>query len=131
MYIYLFILNQMSGLDDEDDQIVVEKQIPKYRIEYHDMKSDELMLKIIKYAAEAVDNSKQDKDTAQKLKRLLDKDPALNVPSNPQGKPDTEELGVWQVIVGRQFTGSVTFDAENLIYFQFQEIEKYFMVFRS
>lgn len=121
----------MSGLDDEDDQIVVEKQLPKYRIEYHDMKSDELMLKIIKYAAEAVENSKQDKDTAQKLKRLLDKDPTLNTPSNPQGKPDTEELGVWQVIVGRQFTGSVTFDAENLIYFQFQELGRYFMVFRS
>lgn len=121
----------MSGLDDEDENVIVEKEIPKYRIEYHDMKSDEFMIKIIKYAAEAMEGSKEDKDTALKLKRLLDKDASLNEPSNPQGKHDTEELGVWQVIVGRQFTGSVTFDAENLLYFQFQDKCKYFMVFRS
>ena len=121
----------MSGLDDDEDNIIVEKEVPKYRIEHSDMKDEELMFKIIKYAAESIEGSIQDKDTAFKLKGLLDKDEALNKASNPQNKPETEELGVWQVVVGKQFTASVTFDAENLLYFQFQELGKYFIVFRS
>jgi hypothetical protein len=121
----------MSGLDEEEDNIVVEKEIPKYRVEYYDMKSEELMMKIIKYAAESLEKSINDKDIAFKLKSLLDKDQSLNLPSNPQGKPDTEELGVWQVIIGRLFTASINFDAENLIYFKFQDLNKYFLVFRS
>jgi hypothetical protein len=121
----------MSGLEDEDDNVVVEKEIPKYRIEFTDMKNEALMLKIIKYAAEAIENSNADNQTATKLKVLLDADQELNLPSNPQNLPDNDEHGVWQVLVGRQFTASVTFDAENLMYFQFSELNKYFMVFRS
>ncbi len=44
---------------------------------------------------------------------------------------NVEEHGVWQVIVGRQFVASVTFDARYLVYFVFEEISKYFLVFRS
>lgn len=118
-------------LDEEEENVVVEKEIPKYRIEYTDMTNEASMLKIIKYASEVLDPNQPDKTAATKLKALLDADKELNIPSNPQNLPDCDEHGVWQVIIGRQFTGSVTFDAENFIYFQFSELRKFFMIFRS
>lgn len=42
-----------------------------------------------------------------------------------------EENGVWQVIIGRQFAASVTFDAKYMFYFQLEESGKYCLVFRS
>ena len=42
-----------------------------------------------------------------------------------------EEHGVWQVIIGKQFAASVTFDARYIYYFQVEESRKYFLVFRS
>lgn len=121
----------MSGLDDDEDHVVHEKEIPKYRIEYTDIKEQELVAKIIKYAAESLENSASDKESSTKLKKLLDTDLELNKPSNPQGTQNSEENGVWQVIIGRQFTASVTFDAEYIVYFNFVDKNKYFMIFRS
>ena len=59
-----------------------------------------------------------------------------------------QENGVWQVIIGKQFAASVTFDAKFIYYFQIEEKlgersteektddrlddgRKYFLVFRS
>jgi len=42
-----------------------------------------------------------------------------------------EEQGTWQVIVGRHYIASFSFDARELIYFLFDDIQKYFLVFRS
>ena len=121
----------MADFDDEDHGDIVEKKIPKHRIEYSDIKDEDLMVTIIKYAAEAIEGDKSDKDAATILKKSLDQDKSLNNPSNPNSSSEFEEQGVWQVVIGKQFVGSITFDAEYLIYFQFTDMSKYFMIFRS
>ena len=78
--------------------------------------------------AENREKNVSDKELAIQFKNELDKIPVLNVPSNSYGK---EESGVWQVIIGRQFAASVTFDAKYIFYFQIEESRKYFLVFRS
>jgi len=70
-----------------------------------------------------------DKEMAEKLKRRLDLDVDLIRPS--VSSEDIEENGVWQVIIGKQFASSVTFDARFIYYFQLEESRKYFLVFRS
>jgi len=42
-----------------------------------------------------------------------------------------DEHGVWQVIVGRNYVASITFDSKYLIYFHFIDLGKYFLCFRS
>ena len=70
-----------------------------------------------------------DKELAEKLKRRLDLDLELIKPSI--SNEDVEENGVWQVVIGKQFAASVTFDARFIYYFQLEESRKYFLVFRS
>lgn len=69
-----------------------------------------------------------DKEFAILLKKELDGIESLNRPS---GTPEKEEKGVWQVIIGRQFAASVTFDAKYIFYFQLESSRKYYLVFRS
>ncbi len=87
-----------------------------------------------------------DKELCQKLKERLDKTPELNQPAVSSSQ--IEEHGVWQVIIGKQFAASVTFDAKLIYYFLIEEKlgeksteektdeklddgRKYFLVFRS
>ena len=70
-----------------------------------------------------------DKDLAIKLKERLDLDLELIKPSI--SNEEIEENGVWQVIIGKQFAASVTYDAKFIYYFQLEESRKYFLVFRS
>ena len=75
-----------------------------------------------------------DKDTCTKLKKCLDTDPELNLPSITSEKDKNnivEEHGVWQVIIGKHFVASVTFDAKQFLYFKFDHLTKYFLIFRS
>ena len=79
-------------------------------------------------------DSNYDKETCTKLKTSLDKDPELNLPVTTSEKDKTnihEEYGVWQVVVGKHFVASVTFDAKHFLYFKFDEMKKYFLIFRS
>ena len=118
-------------LDDDEEQQIVEKTLQDCTIIQTDIKDNEMISKIIKYANDVFENIQSDKQLCTDLKRLLDADPLLNSPSNPQNIPNAEEHGVWQCIIGRQFCASVTFDAEYLIYFSFPKYSKYFMIFRS
>ena len=90
--------------------------------------------RIIRYIAEITQDVTEqkpmsDKELAEKLKRRLDLDPELIRPS--VSNEDIEENGVWQVVIGKQFASSVTFDARFIYYFQLDESRKYFLVFRS
>ena len=90
--------------------------------------------RIVKYIAEITQDSTEskpisDKELAEKLKRRLDLDIDLIRPS--VSSEDIEETGVWQVVIGKQFASSVTFDAKFIYYFQLEESRKYFLVFRS
>ena len=90
--------------------------------------------RIVQYVAEITQEATEakpisDKELAEKLKRRLDLDLDLIKPSI--SNDDIEENGVWQVIVGKQFAASVTFDARFIYYFQLEESRKYFLVFRS
>lgn len=84
--------------------------------------------------------AENDKDICTKLKKRLEEDVELNVSSvtNVESnyfylylKENIEENGVWQVIIGKQYAASVTFDAKFMIYFYFEDASKYFLVFRS
>ena len=90
--------------------------------------------RIVRYIAEITQDAPEnkpmpDKELAEKLKKRLDLDLDLIKPSI--SNDDIEENGVWQVIVGKQFAASVTFDARFIYYFQLEESRKYFLVFRS
>ena len=92
------------------------------------------MERIIQYVAEIMAEGTEakpisDKEMAEKLKRRLDLDIDLIKPS--VSNEDIEENGVWQVVIGKQFAASVTFDARFIYYFQLEESRKYFLVFRS
>lgn len=117
--------------DDDEEQQVVERQYEESYLIHTDIKNQDLIDKIVKYANDAFENSTSDKEICSKLKVLLDKDASLNEPSNPQKITGFDEHGVWQCIIGRQFCASVTFDAEYLCYFCFPKQNKYFMIFRS
>ena len=90
--------------------------------------------RIVQYIAEITQDAAEgkpmsDKELAEKLKRRLDLDLDLIKPSI--SNEDVEENGVWQVVIGKQFAASVTFDARFIYYFQLEESRKYFLVFRS
>ena len=90
--------------------------------------------RIIHYIAEITQDAPEnkpmpDKELAEKLKRRLDLDLDLIKPSI--SGEDIEENGVWQVVIGKQFAASVTFDARFIYYFQLDDTKKYFLVFRS
>ena len=90
--------------------------------------------RIIQYIAEIMAEGTEakpvtDKEMAEKLKRRLDLDIDLIRPS--VSNDEIEENGVWQVVIGKQFAASVTFDAKFIYYFQLEESRKYFLVFRS
>ena len=90
--------------------------------------------RIVFYIAEIMQESTKekpisDKDLAMKLKEKLDLDVDLIKPSI--SNEDIEENGVWQVVIGKQFAASVTFDAKYIYYFKLDESRKYFLVFRS
>ena len=53
---------------------------------YSDLKVEELMLKIIKYAVESIEGLIQDNKIALKHQDLLDKDESFNTASKPQNK---------------------------------------------
>ena len=118
-------------LDDDDEHVAHEKTLEESCLIQTDIKDAEIIDKIVKYANDAFDNANCDKQIATNLKKLLDSDKSLNLPSNPQEVPNYDEQGVWQCIIGRQFCASVSFDAELLIYFVFPKLNKYFLVFRS
>ena len=90
--------------------------------------------RIVQYIAEITQDAAEgkpisDKELAEKLKRRLDLDIDLIRPS--VSNEDIEENGVWQVVIGKQFAASVTFDARFIYYFQLDDSKKYFLVFRS
>ena len=90
--------------------------------------------RIVQYIAEITQDAAEgkpisDKELAENLKRRLDLDLELIKPSI--SNEDVEENGVWQVVIGKQFAASVTFDARFIYYFQLEESRKYFLVFRS
>ena len=90
--------------------------------------------RIVRYIAEITQDAPEnkpmpDKELAEKLKRRLDLDLDLIKPSI--SGEDIEENGVWQVVIGKQFAASVTFDARFIYYFQLDDSKKYFLVFRS
>ena len=90
--------------------------------------------RIVRYIAEITQDAPEnkpmpDKELAEKLKRRLDLDLDLIKPSI--SGEDIEESGVWQVVIGKQFAASVTFDARFIYYFQLDDSKKYFLVFRS
>ena len=90
--------------------------------------------RIVQYIAEITQEATEtkpitDKELAEKLKKRLDLDIELIRPS--VSNEDIEENGVWQVVIGKQFAASVTFDSRFIYYFQLEESRKYFLVFRS
>ena len=132
-------IKQEAQEDKEDmhDRDEEEKK-PEEHVEEGDEEAKNKNMKpidrIVRYIAEITQDSTDknpmsDKELAEKLKRRLDLDIDLIRPS--VSNEDVEETGVWQVVIGKQFASSVTFDARFIYYFQLDESRKYFLVFRS
>ena len=126
--------------EDKDDmhEREEEEKKPEEHVEEGDEEAKNKNMKpidrIVRYIAEITQDSTDknpmsDKELAEKLKRRLDLDIDLIRPS--VSNEDVEENGVWQVVIGKQFASSVTFDARFIYYFQLDESRKYFLVFRS
>ena len=142
--------------DDDEDQDDIKKElvIPKYILLYQDMeveiKQDMLQEdkddlhereEEEKKPEENPEESGEEKKNLKPIDRIvqyiaeitserrLDLDIELIRPS--VSSEDIEENGVWQVVIGKQFAASVTFDARFIFYFQLEESRKYFLVFRS
>ena len=129
-----------QDLLQEDKDEMHEKEEEKKIEENHEESGEEgqkklkPMERIIQYVAEIMAEGTEakpisDKEMAEKLKRRLDLDIDLIKPS--VSNEEIEENGVWQVVIGKQFAASVTFDARFIYYFQLEESRKYFLVFRS
>ena len=129
-----------QDLLQEDKDEMHEKEEEKKVEENHEESGEEgqkklkPMERIIQYVAEIMAEGTEakpisDKEMAEKLKRRLDLDIDLIKPS--VSNEEIEENGVWQVVIGKQFAASVTFDARFIYYFQLEESRKYFLVFRS
>ena len=130
-----------QDLLQEDKDEMHEKEEEEKKIEENHEESREEgqkklkpMERIIQYVAEIMAEGTEakpisDKEMAEKLKRRLDLDIDLIKPS--VSNEEIEENGVWQVVIGKQFAASVTFDARFIYYFQLEESRKYFLVFRS
>ena len=130
-----------QDLLQEDKDEMHEKEEEEKKIEENHEESGEEgqkklkpMERIIQYVAEIMAEGTEakpisDKEMAEKLKRRLDLDIDLIRPS--VSNEEIEENGVWQVVIGKQFAASVTFDARFIYYFQLEESRKYFLVFRS
>ena len=129
-----------QDLQEEKDEMQ-EKEEEEKKVEENPEESGEEgkknlkpMERIIQYVAEIMAEGTEakpisDKEMAEKLKRRLDLDIDLIKPS--VSNEEIEENGVWQVVIGKQFAASVTFDARFIYYFQLEESRKYFLVFRS
>ena len=130
-----------QDLLQEDKDEMHEKEEEEKKVEENHEESGEEgqkklkpMERIIQYVAEIMAEGTEakpisDKEMAEKLKRRLDLDIDLIRPS--VSNEEIEENGVWQVVIGKQFAASVTFDARFIYYFQLEESRKYFLVFRS
>ena len=130
-----------QDLLQEDKDEMHEKEEEEKKVEENHEESGEEgqkklkpMERIIQYVAEIMAEGTEakpisDKEMAEKLKRRLDLDIDLIKPS--VSNEEIEENGVWQVVIGKQFAASVTFDARFIYYFQLEESRKYFLVFRS
>ena len=126
-------------IPEEKDELHDKEEEEKKAEENHDENEEEKkplkpIDRIVQYIAEILQDSTEakpisDKELSEKLKRRLDLDVDLIRPS--VSSEDIEENGVWQVIIGKQFAASVTFDARFIYYFQLEESRKYFLVFRS
>lgn len=130
--------------EEEDDEVQVKVKIPKYKLLHNDIDKailDKVLECIVYYNIDAtlsLPDAKFDKDIATKLKRKLDEDPELNIPSSTSQDSiyiynieNVEEHGVWQVLIGKHYVASVSYDAKYLVYFYFEDLAKYFLVFRS
>ena len=129
-------IKQEAQEDKEEHEKEEEEKKPEEHAEEGEDENKNLkpIERIMRYIAEITQDVTEqkpmsDKELAEKLKRRLDLDPDLIKPS--VSNEDIEENGVWQVVIGKQFASSVTFDARFIYYFQLDESRKYFLVFRS
>ena len=129
-------IKQEAQEEKEDHEKEEEEKKPEEHVEEgeEENKNVKPIDRIIRYIAEITQDVTEqkpmsDKELAEKLKRRLDLDPDLIRAS--VSNEDVEENGVWQVVIGKQFASSVTYDARFIYYFQLDESRKYFLVFRS
>jgi hypothetical protein len=131
----------MTSNDEDDEDVVKKVKLPKSTIYFSDIDQKHIpkileckQLFLNKDCFNSLTDSMYDKETCSKLKGFLDKDAELNLTVTTSEKDKTnihEEHGVWQVVIGKHFVASLTFDAKHFLYFKFDDLKKYFLLFRS
>jgi len=77
--------------------------------------------KAVSYATEAIGKNKLDKDSGSALKAKLDADPLF------QGGGD----GSWQVVIGRSFAVSLTYETNYLLFFNHLKYNRSVLIFKT
>ena len=109
-----------SSSDSEQERAAGAEAMRNARVIVSDF-TPEQEVAVVKYATEAMNKHKMDKDSATDLKRRIDAD------ANFRGGG----LGAWQVLVGRSFAVSVTHETSYLMYFNLIQPRRTVLIFKS
>ena len=75
----------------------------------------------VKYSVEAMGKGKMDKDCASYIKSKIDTDKQF----------EDESIGAWQVIVGKSFAASLTYNTNFLMFFDLIKQRRTILIFRT
>mmetsp|Transcript_40305 Transcript_40305/g.96662 ORF Transcript_40305/g.96662 Transcript_40305/m.96662 type:complete len:120 (-) Transcript_40305:104-463(-) len=113
----------MSESEDEvvDPMAAALANLPPMRVRQVDL-PEKMFTKMQLIVVEALQSKKLEKDAAQEIKRKIDTEPDFN---QLPGK------GPWQCVVGKSFSGSITFEAYHLAFFDVIPMQKTVLIFKS
>mmetsp|Transcript_81095 Transcript_81095/g.233010 ORF Transcript_81095/g.233010 Transcript_81095/m.233010 type:complete len:122 (+) Transcript_81095:100-465(+) len=115
----------MGDSDEEETEVAagdkVAQDLPVVNVRSNDLR-DDLFIKLQLICVQALKDNKMQKDIAQQIKTVLDKEADFN---------ELIGKGPWQVIVGRSFASSITHEAMHLSFFDIPKYQETFLIYKS
>jgi hypothetical protein len=106
--------------DDERQMNSAKEDMKNARIHTSDF-SKGMETKAVRYATEAMGRGKMDKDCASYIKQKVDTDAEFNDGS----------IGAWQVIVGKSFAASLTYNTNFMMFFDLIKQRRTILIFKT
>lgn len=117
--------------DSEEEEVQQEETMSPYHIRFSDMSEAQqkkavklvqqaFTLKMVKGEGDKAEAPKLDKDIAAAIKMKLDSDPDL-----------ADECAGWQVICGKSFASSLTYNTKHVIFFDLLDENKTYLLFKT
>mmetsp|Transcript_36400 Transcript_36400/g.100243 ORF Transcript_36400/g.100243 Transcript_36400/m.100243 type:complete len:121 (-) Transcript_36400:143-505(-) len=112
--------------DDEEEEVIDPQaqalaNLPKYVVRKLEIRED-LFKKMLLLTVDSLKKHKHQKDVAQEIKQTLDKEPEFN---------ELIGKGPWQVIVGRSFSASVTYESMHIAFFDIPKYQESILIYKS